>query len=647
MAKETTIDKETARRLLLILSLEGDVKREEIEWALTIIHQIPGYAGITMAKAVQDDFLREVLVAIAAEQLSSTTPKDLKALIEAAEERKAALKIAKEAGEKKAEEFIEAAEKAAEIRAQTEISLATPETLPKEEVLPKEEFSIKVSQSFIKEFSSVGKVVAYTPLKVVSFFSPPPSLRGAVQDATATSLALTDLAAKARATTNIEEKKVFQALHDALEEAQYSAVARLNLPMRLASITGVRVTLLSGQELGLPRGQVAALLQTSAGKPSLLGTIGKGLGQRLLGQASGKLVKGFLGRAAAKLGAAAAGAPAGPPGIIAGALASFAPDLLSWSKRNASKVAIGIGAFLFGAGFVFQSPILMAGGGAVGFGGLVGGAGGVGPALSKAGGFASSAITGITSLAVASIATPLIVALISIPVLVAIILFIINSGAYVVPPGPATFGGVPPGGNLTKCNPNETGAEITEQLATSIDSGSVRFLPDYLGSRREGLCMTPTMIVLHTSGGYDNDQGNSATYGTLVSRDRSCQLATDTNDTIFMLSFFEKQVESAWCSDDLNAGGVGIEMAGECQGGCAPVAKCSPNTSLTYQPNGPHPCPDLEDLSFDAICKTMRYYKIPWSQVFQHEASNGSHTDPLGDEWVDKFILRLKNSCQV
>lgn len=434
MANETTVDKETARRLILILSLEGDVKKEEIEWALAIIHQIPGYGGITLAKAVQDRALKEILVAIAAEQVSPTTPKNLKALIEDAEKREAALKTAKETGEKRAEEYIEAAEKAAETRAQTEISPATPETLPKEDALPKEGFSIKVSQSFVKEFSSVGKAAAYAPLKVVSFFSPPPSLRGAVQDATATSLALTDLAAKARATTNIEEKKVFEALHAALEEAQYSAVARLNLPMRLASITGVRVTLLSGQELGLPQGQFTALLQTSAGKPGLLGTVGKGLGQQLLGRASERLVKGFLGKAAAKLGAAAAGAPAGPPGIIASTLASFAPDLLSWLKRNTSKVAIGIGTFLFGAGFVFQSPILMAGGGAVGFGGLVAGAGGFGPALSKAGGVAGEVITGITSLAIASIATPLIVALISIPVLVAIILFIINSGAYVVPP---------------------------------------------------------------------------------------------------------------------------------------------------------------------------------------------------------------------
>jgi len=233
------------------------------------------------------------------------------------------------------------------------------------------------------------------------------------------------------------------------------------------------------------------------------------------------------------------------------------------------------------------------------------------------------------------------------PIIVYFILFIINSGAYIVPPSPAGFGGFPPGGNLTKCNPDETGAEITEQLAASMESGSVRFLPDSLGSRMNGLCMTPTMIVLHTSGGYDNDDGNSRTYETLVSSDLSCQMATDTNDTILMLSFFEKQVEYPWCANNLDAGGVSIEMAGECQAGCAQIAKCSPNTSLTYTPTGPHPCPNLENLAFSAICKVMQKYKIPWSQVFQHEASNGTHDDPIGDEWVDKFILRLKNNCQI
>ena len=115
-----------------------------------------------------------------------------------------------------------------------------------------------------------------------------------------------------------------------------------------------------------------------------------------------------------------------------------------------------------------------------------------------------------------------------------------------------------------------------------------------------------------------------------------------------MLSFFETQVEYSWCANDLNNGGVSIEMAGECQGGgCAPVSKCSPGTDLTYTPDGPHPCPPLEDLAFSAICKVMQEYKIPWTQVFQHEASNGSHTDPVGDEWVDKFIIRLKDNCVV
>jgi hypothetical protein len=83
------------------------------------------------------------------------------------------------------------------------------------------------------------------------------------------------------------------------------------------------------------------------------------------------------------------------------------------------------------AGLILGLPWLTAGG--LIMGGLLL-AGGVGPALSSAATGVSGVLTGVLSLTVASIATPLIVALISIPVIVVIILFIINSSAYVVPP---------------------------------------------------------------------------------------------------------------------------------------------------------------------------------------------------------------------
>ena len=439
MANETTIDKETARRLLLILSLEGDVKREEIEWALAIIHQIRGYGGITLAKAAQDGSLKEILAAIAAEQISPTTPKNLPALIKEAGERKAALKAAEETGEKKAEEFIEAAEKAAKTKAQVEAPPAAPEapapvpeTPAPTQPVP-EGFSIRVSPKFVEK---LGKKAAFAPFTVAKFLSPRLLQENpAVATSLATSIPLSELSKKAEGFPEAERVKILRFL-EAIKEARYSTVARMQLPMKIASITGIQATLMEGSEMGLPQGQVAAIIQTAkVSGPSFLGGLGRqalgGIAQRAISKGVTKLATKAITTA---LGTAVAPGVGTAISLVADWLVGKAKDFLSWMTRNAPKVAIGIGAFLFGTGFVLQSSLLMGSGALVGAGGLVGQAGGVGPALSQAGGFASSVITGITSLAVASIATPLIVALISIPVLVAIILFIINSGAYLVPP---------------------------------------------------------------------------------------------------------------------------------------------------------------------------------------------------------------------
>ena len=383
-------------------------------------------------------------------------------------------------------------------------------------------------------------------------------------------------------------------------------------------------------------------------------------------------LKGLIGKVAIKLGlstatsasgAAAGGAAAGAvigniPGAIIGflggliggeAISKLFSKLKVWWTKNKDNIAPTV-AFLGLVGMVFGGgPLrIISTGIALTFGGIALASGGM---RAIGAGIAGTwfILRKLLGSIVVEIGLATIIILVSIPPLVALIMFIINSGAYMVPPAPvgSAIIHIPSGGNLTKCNPSETGEDITHKLASSIRSGSVKYLPNSLGSRQDGICMTPTMIILHTSGGYDNDDGNVRTFETLVQRNVSCQLATDTDDTIFMLSFFEKQVEFAWCADNLNAGGISTEMAGECQKSCAPISKCSPNMSLTYTPNGPHPCTPLEDLSFDAVCKIMKQYKIPWSQVFQHEASSGTHTDPIGNEWVDKFILRLKSNCSI
>ena len=324
-----------------------------------------------------------------------------------------------------------------------------PETIatsfPPEESVP---FGIKITPAELKAFGeSVGKAGGI-PFKLVSFFAPPKVLARTPQAtaALASAMSLSQISAKAQDLPEIE-KKHFLRIVENLRQAEFSFYGQVRLSRTIISVR--EITILMGPEFGMTQGEAVALVRGGAPSgrgPSFISGVGRqifgGLAQRAVTKAATKAVTSALTKAevsiTTKAVAVAAGAPAGPVGIAIGLavgwLVDKAKDLGSWLIRNAPKVAIGLGALLFGTGFALNSSLLMGTGGLVGFGGLVGQAGGVGPALSRAGGFASSVITGITSLAVASIATPLIVALISIPVLVAIILFIINSGAYIVPP---------------------------------------------------------------------------------------------------------------------------------------------------------------------------------------------------------------------
>lgn len=123
----------------------------------------------------------------------------------------------------------------------------------------------------------------------------------------------------------------------------------------------------------------------------------------------------------------------GPGSAIASALISrFGPDAISWTKRKSKWViagALGIPAFIFGG--VGLGLVLGAGGYVIG-GGLS--AGGVGNALSSAGNTAASFATGLASASFGTIKVPVIVAMFATPIIIAVIIFIINSGAYVVPP---------------------------------------------------------------------------------------------------------------------------------------------------------------------------------------------------------------------
>ena len=443
MDKES-INPTTARRLLAVLELQVEAKESDINWALEIIHQISGYGAISLAKAAQDETLKKVLISIAKEEIAPTMPKELETWLKKAEERERAAKEAAAKGEKETQEFIETAKKAAETKAQIKVPPVAPEAPAPMPETPaptqpvSEGFSIRVSPKFVEK---LGQKAAFAPFTVAKFLSPRLLQENpTVATSLATSIPLSELSKKAEGLPEAEKVKILRFV-EAINKARYSIVARMQLPMKLASIRGVHVTLMEASEMGLPQGQVAVIIQTAkVSAPSLLGGLGRqvlgGIAQRAISKGVTKLATKAITTA---LGTAVAPGVGTAVSLAVGWLVDKAKDLFSLVTRNAPKVAIGLGAFLFGTGFVLNSGLLMGTGGLVGFGGLVGQAGGVGPALSQAGGFASSVISGITSLAVTSIATPLIVALISIPVLVAIILFIINSGAYMVPPSASQF----------------------------------------------------------------------------------------------------------------------------------------------------------------------------------------------------------------
>ncbi len=236
-------------------------------------------------------------------------------------------------------------------------------------------------------------------------------------------------------------------------------------------------------------------------------------------------------------------------------------------------------------------------------------------------------------------------------VFVAFILFIINSGAYMVPPGEVSERGtstLPPSGGIVVACPPES-SQITSTLASRIGMGAIsNLLPIGTGPRGNGLCIIPTMIVMHWSAGYDNAQGNSATFSTLQSRDLACQVATDTNDVYLMQPFYENSVEYPWCANSWNIYSINNEMAGGCAGSCNfALSECDPRNSLAFDSEPPHPCMPETDRAIEATCVLMEQYNIPWCQIYGHYQvpDSGGKIDP-GEEFLqDYFIPRIRQEC--
>ena len=105
--------------------------------------------------------------------------------------------------------------------------------------------------------------------------------------------------------------------------------------------------------------------------------------------------------------------------------------LLNWVKKHQEDLKI-VGLLMLGGGLIMQSLPLMV------FGGLIFAPLALRTGVSMAGIAARTTfLFGRIGASVAiTIGTPIIVAIVVFPILIAIILFIINSGAYIVPPGP-------------------------------------------------------------------------------------------------------------------------------------------------------------------------------------------------------------------
>ncbi len=194
-------------------------------------------------------------------------------------------------------------------------------------------------------------------------------------------------------------------------------------------------------------GAVTAVTTTATGTGAAVATsaaataAGTAIGEAA-GVAAGTAAATATGTAAGVSAGAAAGSVAPIVGTAIGAIVGFVagkllPKVLSWLKRNKSTAVILASLPLATGVFIGSIPLILFGTVfAIGFtAATVGGAslltGGVG-------GFFGGIFNGFFGLVLKSIAIPFIVSILGLAVSIALIMFIINSGAYIVPPHTST-----------------------------------------------------------------------------------------------------------------------------------------------------------------------------------------------------------------
>lgn len=133
-------------------------------------------------------------------------------------------------------------------------------------------------------------------------------------------------------------------------------------------------------------------------------------------------------------------------GAIVGLIAAILPSIAKWLKEHSDDfAAIFLGGGIMG--LILGNIFLAAGGLGIGIPLAMYSGGGIRGALGSIGGAIGAIFAGAI---LPAIMAPLIGFFIGFPIIVALILFIINSGAYVVPPGsPVLVGGTVEPGNIT------------------------------------------------------------------------------------------------------------------------------------------------------------------------------------------------------
>lgn len=325
------------------------------------------------------------------------------------------------------------------------VPIETPPSVPEEISLPPSAESPGFSFKIISEGSlPAASRLAAAPLRsIISFAFPTLASESSTQAA-----ALSFVSAYGVSTKALEPLKP-KALSLGISPEQFGkfietiSLYEQSLPQLIYQGREVDISPYQVEALFIqPGGDGVTALLPNAG---FLGNTLRSAGQQIFGKISSNfvknLIKGGAGKAAKTVAAAAAkvapevavGAAAGPPGWLIAA-ADIAKDFLVkigskiaiWIKKHWQEIA---GAILVGTGILVGGGVglvVAIGGGLVALGG---------PGLKAVGSGIGNFFSFLTfGVLLPSLGLPFLVALIAIPVAIVIILFIINSGAYLVPP---------------------------------------------------------------------------------------------------------------------------------------------------------------------------------------------------------------------